>query len=193
MKTEKKEVEFTLVEDMLGTIPRNKELYREWIATKNPDPIDVTAEELETVIDGEKGLTGFHTIPEDGIYIMDYFVKGYFKSTGNTYKEILGIKNLSSKLTNFIFIYPRLIRISAHSDGTIERPLRAMTPQGPRVALAQSEFVRAGTSFRCKIGLYPHKEITWKKIEAIMDFGEEGIGFGQWRNAGYGRFTWKWV
>lgn len=185
---EKRTVEFTLTSPMLGTVPKNKELYTDWIAAQSPD----LGEELETVVDGEKGMTGFHQ-DENGIYVMDYFIKGYFKSTGNAYKEILKIKNLQSKITNFLFIYPRRILLKNKPDGVIERPLRAMTAQGPRVSLAKSEFVGEGTRFQFVIGLLPHGEISWKKVEAVMDFGSECIGLGQWRNAGNGQFTWKWV
>ena len=70
----------------------------------------------------------------------------------------------------------------------LERPLRAETMQGDRVALTKSESVPAGTkvtvTFRCerKEGLDLVKE--------CLDYGKEH-GTGQWRNAGYGRFIWK--
>ena len=185
---EKRKVEFELLESMLGTVPKNKQLYQDWIASKAENGVE---DEVATVVDGEKGLTGFHQ-DDVGIYVMDYFIKGFFKSTANAYKEILKVKNMASKMTNFMFIFPRMICIGDKPDGILERPLRAQTAQGPRVTLASSEYVDAGTRFSFFIGLIPHKEITWDRIEAIMDFGAEGIGLGQWRNASHGRFKWSW-
>lgn len=70
----------------------------------------------------------------------------------------------------------------------LERPLRAETMQGDRVALAKSESVPAGTkvvvTFRCET-----KEGA-DLVKACLDYGKDH-GTGQWRNAGYGRFIWK--
>lgn len=92
---------------------------------------------------------------------------------------------------NMKSIVERLAKLEGVAiDGVdaLERPLRAETMQGDRVALAKSESVPAGTkvtvTFRCerKEGLDLVKE--------CLDYGDKH-GTGQWRNAGYGRFIWK--
>jgi len=78
------------------------------------------------------------------------------------------------------------------SDGEMEyceRPLRAQTAQGERVALARSEMLPAGTRFSCGLVLYPG-EITEEILRQLLDYMFD-MGIGQWRNAGYGGITYK--
>ena len=74
--------------------------------------------------------------------------------------------------------------------GNCQRPLRASTPQGERVALASSETVPAGTKLRFDIVMLD------PKLEGLvrewLDYGELR-GLGQWRNAGKGSYSWKEV
>jgi hypothetical protein len=70
---------------------------------------------------------------------------------------------------------------------TLTRPLRADTAQGPRVALATSEMVPAGTEFYLTIRLLnpEHKEA----LIECLDF-KEGVGMCQWRGGGKGTLIW---
>lgn len=72
----------------------------------------------------------------------------------------------------------------------LERPLRADTPQGPRVALTRSDTLNVGTkmSFVLK-NLWP-KVFTEDVLRLIFSRGEL-MGYGQWRSGGYGRFTFE--
>ena len=69
-----------------------------------------------------------------------------------------------------------------------QRPLRAQTAQGERVALASSETVPEGSTmtFEIKCLLDTH-------IPAVIEALEYGAmrGFGQWRNSGKGRFHYE--
>lgn len=67
------------------------------------------------------------------------------------------------------------------------RPLRADTAQGPRVALASSEMVPAGSEFYFKVTLMnpEHK----KAFFECMDLKGE-IGMCQWRSGGFGKIRW---
>lgn len=71
---------------------------------------------------------------------------------------------------------------------TLERPLRAETMQGDRVALAKSETVPVGTT--CELTFMCERLETVKLVKECLDEGEFK-GTGQWRNSGYGRFTWE--
>lgn len=201
----------TLTEDMLGTVPKNKEVFSRYIANER------TGEnEIDSVPEGEEsGYTGFFE-DDEGIFLYDYHIKGFLKEAGNVLKGSLvnpqapknpekaespgptgdskkkpavGIQGLRSKIDNYVFVFPRKIRLKKKPDGVLERPLRGMTAQGPRVSLAKSDIVSAGTSFEITVKLLPHKEITQAVIEALLDYGALK-GLGNWRNASWGQFQW---
>ena len=67
------------------------------------------------------------------------------------------------------------------------RPLRADTAQGPRVCLATSEFVPAGTEYYFTVQLLNEKDKA-AMIETL-DFKEK-VGMLQWRGGGHGTFIW---
>jgi hypothetical protein len=175
----------TLTEPMLGTIPKNKEVFTRYIASERTGE-----DEIANIPPGEEsGYTGFYT-KEDGIYLYDYHIKGFLKEAGNILKEALEIRALKSKLDNYLFVFPRSLRLKDKPDGINERPLRAMTAAGPRISLAKSDYVDAGTTIEVTIKLLPHQELTQELIETLLDYGAFK-GLGQWRNASWGRFTWE--
>jgi len=183
---EKRVVTIRLETEMLGTVPKNKEIYATYIESKAPDSPNGEAETVEEI--EEKGWTGFHR-DEEGLFVYDYFIKGFFKNAGNVLKDSLKVKNLRSKLSDNFFVFPRKIRIGKDSpDGVIERPLRAQTMQGPRVTLARSDYIAIGTEITFQIGWIGHKEISEKLLMELLSYGELQ-GLGQFRNGGYGRFT----
>lgn len=190
MNTNKLKIKITLTEDMLGTVPKDAEIYATYIASKAPPSVD-TIDEIESVEKTEeKGWTGFHS-DEKGLFIFDYMIRGFLKNAGNILKDELKIKNLKSKIDNTIFVFPRKIHLGKDKpDGVCERPLRAMTMQGPRVTLARSDTVLAGTSFELTIEILPNKEITSEKIIQMLEYGKF-CGLGQFRNGSYGRFSFE--
>ena len=139
-------VRLTLMEPMLGTAPNDPEIYSRFIASKAPDAISrdqeiatVGAEEYE-----EKQITIFRRDPNGNPIVMDYLIKGFFKNACSALREVNSTK--SSKLTSYkkkidglVFIMDRMIPIQ-FPEGTemsiCQRPLRAQTAQGERVALA---------------------------------------------------------
>lgn len=189
----KYKVAITLTEPLLGTVPMNQELYADYVATKLPDGNGDASDELATVEEmTEKGTTGFHRV--DGIPIIyDYVIKGFFKDAASMLRRIPDTK--SSKMSAYkkiidglIFVRPRMIAITSPNAaiGILERPLRAQTAQGERVALARSEMIGAGTSMEFVV------ELLDAKLEPVvrewLDYGRQR-GLGQWRNGGYGTFT----
>lgn len=199
MQFELYKIRFTLIEPILGTVPKDEKVYTRYIAGKKdgkgnpmiPDP-KLAVEEAATVPDGaleKSGWTGFHT-DGHGVFLYNYAVLGFLKEAGNTIKEQLGIKNLKSKIDQFVFIEPRRIRLAAKPDGYIERPLRAMTMQGPRVTVVRSDYVREGTKFDAVIRLLKNKEIDKAVLREILSYGRFK-GLGQFRNGSYGQFTFE--
>ena len=199
MQLEKREVKLVLTSKMLGTVPKNKEVYTKYIATKTPDE-DKRADEIDSVTDiEEKGWTGFHT-DDDGLFIYDYMLKGFFKSAcealvANGSPKLPAYKKWIDKL---IFINPRHIYFGGHNgddtiikpDGCLERPLRTMTPKGERVTVTRSDYVKEGTTLTFIITILTNnKGIDFEKIMEWFEYGQF-VGLGQWRGSGgYGRFT----
>lgn len=191
-------------ERLLGTCPP-KEAYRNYILSKAPVPDDEeTLAELDSVqtsVGGDDGpVTGFHR-DADGIYLLDYQVKGFLKESGNNMKghvwnaktkKCSGIKNLKSKLDNFVFVFPRWIWLAQQPAGQFARPLRAETAMGPRVCIATSEYLDPGIEIRVKISIMPNQEIGWETIAQLLDYGRYK-GIGQFRNGSFGRFEYREV
>lgn len=183
----KKTFKIELLTEMLGTVTKDPEVYKTYIESKKPEEKNGEDEYLTIDKVEEKGWTGFRR-DDKGLFIYEYMVKGFLKNAGNILKDIVKIKALRSKIDNYVFILPRRIYIGQNEpDGMIERPLRAMTAQGPRVTLARSDFIKAGKIIEFEIVLVSHKELKWKVIDELLEYGEL-MGLGQFRNGGYGRF-----
>jgi len=188
MQLEKRRVKIRLTTEMLGTVPANKAIYSEFIESKKPESLKEERED-ETILEKleEKGYTIFHS-DEKGIFIYDYMIKGFLKHAGNVLKEDLSVKALKSKLTDFVFVFPRRIYVGkAEADGIFERPLRAETPKGPRTSLSRSDKLDAGTELEFEIQWLNHKEISEDLIVELLEYGQLQ-GLGQFRNGSFGRF-----
>jgi len=186
--TERKNYRIELLTEMLGTVTKDPDVYKTYIESKKPEAKNGEDEYLTVEKMEEKGWTGFHK-DEDGLFIYEYMLKGFLKNAGNVLKDILKIKALRSKIDNYVFVQPRRIHLGkAEPDGYVERPLRAMTAQGPRVTLARSDKIDAGLVLNFEVILIPHKEITWGTLDTLFAHGEL-MGLGQFRNGGYGRFS----
>ena len=188
---EKYRVTVTFTEPLLGTAPLNRQLYTDYIADSAPSP-EAVEEEVMTIDEAmEKGTTGFHRLDGQPI-IYDYVVKGFFKDAAGMLRRVKGTN--SSKVTAYkkiidglMFVKPRQIPLTVVGELSIlERPLRAQTAQGERVALSRSEMVAAGSSMEFSVWILDG--ITEATLREWLDYGALR-GFGQWRNGGYGSFT----
>lgn len=187
MKQNNYQIEIKLLTDMLGTVPKDKTIYETYIESKKPTNILET--ESETVEEVEKsGWTGFHKNNDGELFVYDYFIKGFLKCAGNILVNQLGIKQLKSKINSFVFVFPRKILLGkTEPDGILERPLRGMTAQGPRVSLTRSDFINAGTVITFELIILDNKEIDIEVIKKVLEYGKFQ-GLGQWRNASWGQF-----
>ena len=184
------------IESLLGTAPMNKEIYRDWIAHKAPDAKTMEEEIAMIGVDEviEKGLTGFLRSKDGKIGTLAYTFRGYFKETITHEKR--GDHSVCKKFTahktkidGAIFVRPWFVPIGLTGNITIlQRPLRAQTAQGDRVAIAASEEVPAGSTQEFIIAM-KNKEFE-PFIRASLDYGIDH-GNGQWRNSGHGRFLWE--
>jgi len=197
-------IRVTLIEELLGTASANKEVHEEFIAKKSADKERIK-EELESLPAEElmeKTITVFPRDSDGSPILWDYQFKGFIKESVSQLVEFeafsVGKKKLSKYtykrfVDNFVFVSPRKIRLvmpEGTEMGLCTRPLRAETLRGPRIALATSETVPAGTTFECEIKcLHPAFA---PMIADRLNYGELK-GLGQWRNGGKGAFTWELI
>ena len=201
-------VRITFTEEVLGATPADTELFDSYIASKAPDA--KTREEEVAEYGAEEVSQGKMTVfnKQNGIpFLYDYQIKGFFKDACSMLsrvaaKDETGKKipcNESSKLKAYkkvidgmIFVQPRKITLDTHGKelGTCQRPLRAQTMQGERVALASSETAPAGTT--CEFTVICLSDEHTKAVEEWLNYGKLR-GIGQWRNGGKGAFVWTKV
>lgn len=193
-------VRLTFTEDVLGTANADKNVHSEFIASKAPDAPS-REEEVEALGAEEverKEMTVFPRMENGSPMFWDYQIKGFFKDTcsalsrckGEDYsKESCGMKAYKKIIDGCIFPQPRKIEIHMNGEmGNCQRPLRAQTAQGERIALANSEAVPAGSWIEFKVVCL--SDAYEKAVREWLNYGQFK-GIGQWRNSGMGRFTWE--
>lgn len=192
-------VRLTLTEEILGMMPSNEKVYEEYIASNAPDQLTMQEEIEENGIEevAAKGRTVFPRLEDGTPFLWDYQIRGMFKDSMGMLRRMPGSasskrKAYKKEVDGLIFVAPRKIPI--HMDGgqkgICERPLRASTPQGERVALASSETCPEGSYLEFTIQLLdPGLRAV---VEECLDYGILR-GLGQWRNSGKGTFLWEEV
>lgn len=203
-------IKLTFTESLLGTSPADEAIYSRFIGAKAPDaatlPEEVAALGSDAIV--ERGTTVFPRTEDGKPFIYDYQIKGFFKDACSMLQRLTGkdpetgkkkkAVNESGKLTAYkkiidglIFPKPRKIVLDLPEGKGIticQRPLRAQTAQGERVALSSSEEVPAGTT--CEFSVVLLDESHEKVVREWLDYGALR-GIGQWRNSGKGAFTWE--
>jgi hypothetical protein len=195
---------------MLGLSPGNREIFADFIADKAPATAKV--DEEAAALPGPEEMLAKGTCvfakDEGGLFFWDYQIRGYFKESMKVLVELGQIKepnkwNVSKAIDSVVFVTPRKIylrdgsgEIIADSKTYLERPLRASTLQGDRIALARSQQVSAGTKVNFTVSVLAGgggkswANVDLKKIQACLDYGQFK-GLGHWRGSGYGRFKWE--
>lgn len=191
-------VRITLLEDILGTANSDPHVHSDYIASKAPDA-KTKKEEIEAigvseVIEKEK--TVFPRNSDGQPILWDYQIKGFFKDACGMLRRVSGTKSQAMKaykkiIDGLIFINERQIPIEFDGEiGSCQRPLRAQTPQGERVALANSESISAGATMDFTIRCLSDSDMN--AVKEWLDYGSLR-GLGQWRNSSKGRFSWEEV
>lgn len=167
-------------------------------------------EEVEAVkrldVDSElqKGKTVFPRNANGEPILWAYQIKGFFKSACSACQKIpgsasSGVKAYKKKIDLGVFVFPDVDDITGreiviHTDkpiGDCQRPLRAQTPQGERVAISDSESIAKGAWIEFYItSLAGEKDR--EIIEEWLDYGRYN-GIGGWRNSSKGSFLWDYV
>ncbi len=196
-------VKLTFIDDLLGTASSDPELHETYIASKAPDALGREEEVAALGVDEAvaKGRTVFPRDKDGDPVIWNYQIRGFFKSACQALRTIKGTKSSALKaykkqIDLRIFVFPdakdrsgRGIKINVNGEiGDCQRPLRAQTMQGERVAIADSEMIPAGSTIEFDILMQDPNDR--EMIKEWFDYGSLN-GLGQWRNSGKGAFVWE--
>ena len=193
-------VRLTFIADVLGTAANDREVYSSYIAANAPDAMSREEEIACIGVDGmiEKGTTVFPRDEHGQPFLWDYQVRGFFKAACQSLQRCKGeafakntnaLKAYRKVLDQCVLVSPRRIPFNLSGDmGICQRPLRAETMQGPRVALASSETVPAGSTVTFKVRCLNEE---W--LMALLEWLNYGqyCGFLQWRSSGAGAFVYE--
>ena len=194
MKTTKYKATFT--EGLLATKPNDETIHETYVAAKredgvSKDELDAEKQALAEVERLEKGTTIFHRNSDGKPIVWDYQIKGFLKDAIKALRRdpesaCAKLKNYKGVIDGSVFIKPRQIVLNIPEGkeiGTCQRPLRAQTMQGERVALAQSEEAPAGTTIEFSVlTLAPGLE---KALAECWEYAQLRF-MGAWRNSGKG-------
>lgn len=193
-------IKLTFTNEVLGTASSDKEIHERFIASKAPDAPSREQEVATIGVDGvvEKTATIFPRDAEGRPIMWDYQIKGFFKDACGMLSRATGTQSATLKayrkiIDGLVFVEPRQIPFmlpEGSSIGRCQRPLRAQTAQGERIALAHSETIPAGSTIEFVVKLFNLKGK--EDLEAcLLEWLEYGAmrGIGQWRNSSKGTFT----
>lgn len=212
-KMKKVHIAIRFTDPILGMSPSNPNIYMDYIAANSPTP-EYNDEELDALPSAdvleEEGasepltVTVFPRTRDNKPCFYDYQIRGFFKDSCGLLSYVRGVDEngkktkkkagtISGKTTAYkkvidgnVFVSPRKIPIEFDGDMTLcQRPLRAMTPMGERVALACSEQIPEGAKIAFDVTLYNDEDVDL--LAEWMAYGKDH-GMGQWRNSGKGRF-----
>lgn len=196
-------VRLTFTDPILGTKPADPEIHSRFVASKAPDHKSMEEEVAALGADEveERSMTVFSRMEDDTPCLWDYQIRGMIKEGLKVLYQVKGSKVSKDKsnwyhkkkVDNFIFVAPRNIPLWMPieldlSETDCQRPLRASTPQGERIALAHSEEAPEGTYVEFWITCLNDDDIPY--VPEVLDYGRFK-GLGQWRNSGKGRFTYE--
>ena len=198
-----KHIHIDFIDDVLGTAPGDPDIHGSYVSSKAPDAA-TKEEEIAAIGEDEfraKGKTIFPTDESGNPIFWNYQIKGFFKSACAAQRGLSGsksskVKAYKKKIDLGIFVFPdaddpssRAIKIHMTNAGVGEcqRPLRAETMQGPRVAIADSDSIEKGSWIEFDVVMLDDGD--WPLVSEWLDYGKFN-GLGQWRNSGKGAFVW---
>lgn len=182
---------------VLGTMSSDPEIQERFISNKAPDAKSIKEEVASIGVDEvvERSTTIFPRNENGEVFMYGYMFKGFLKNAARALARVDGTVAKGTKayikiLTDTVFVKDRQINVSFNGKpikevGNLQRPLRAQTAQGDRVALANSETIPEGAEFIVTLKLLDEKYLPL--VMECLEYGELQ-GLGQWRNAGFGTF-----
>lgn len=192
---------FDKLEEITGYKLTSEE--REQAMAGKLDSLKETFEELDT-----KGTTVFFWNKEKNLpCIGDHMIYGFLKAATDAIGRTLPTKkgtvlhsasytqsiiNMHVRCAERFITSNRDIKRDAKGEPQyLQRSLRVMTAQGPRVTLAKSEVLEAGASFEFTLRVLKNSPMKEEHLQQLFQYGEFFAGLGQWRNAGFGQFSYE--
>lgn len=205
MQKQKLRVRLTGITPILGSVPMSKEIFDKFIATKAKTEAEKQGAASDSTFvreDEEEKATQFYRNHKGELVLRGYQIKGFLKEALYVLRDSLGITNAKSKADNYVFIDSTILikregQTVTRPDGFFQRPLKAMTMQGPRISLASSEQLDPEWVLEFTITLLTGVKGTPKSKALDMDMIREALDYGelkgllQFRNGGFGSFTWE--
>lgn len=164
------------------------------------EQVNATLSDGESDASDQLHISGFASDAR-GLHLWSHQIKGMIKGTSRTFGlRVPGkVKGDASATTDIqTKLYVRGVdwsqKIPLRRDGKritepdrlYERPLRAQTPQGPRMSIAASECLDPPVSCMFRVAILRGGRITRDHLETILSIGEfEG------RSGGRGLFTYQ--
>lgn len=197
-------VQVRFVQPILGTASADPQIHERFIASKAPDApkLSEEVEALGAEAIEERGTTIFPKGADGTPFLWDYQLKGFMKDACGAMRQADGSKSKGipahkSKIDQLIFVNQRnvpLVMPEGEPIRVLQRPLRAETAMGPRVALAASEMLPVGTTCEFDVTILADKvgvKSPTHLVDALVEWFAYGRlrGIGQWRNGGYGQFV----
>lgn len=154
-----------------------------------------------------KGTTVFFWDKETNKPVLgDHMISGFLKAAAEAIGRTLPTKkgemlhsiSYTQSIINqhfrcddpFLPINKDVVRKEDGQSWFFQRPLRAMTAQGPRVTLAKSEVVEKGAVIEFTFFVLQDSPLTEKILRTLFSYGQM-VGLGQWRNGGHGLFKYE--
>lgn len=113
-------IKLTFIEPVLGTWPSNKNVARDFIASKAQDASTIEDEVAAVGVDAvaDKAMTIFPRVDGKPVF-YDYQIKGFFKDTCSAlarakYTKSSGLKAFKKVIDGLIFPFPRAISINVN-------------------------------------------------------------------------------
>lgn len=197
---------FTFLSPILGTSSADPEIHKKFIASKAPDA-ETREEEIARIGATEyeeKSMTVFPRSLKTGQpVILPHQFKGFCKeacaslqkckSDGKPEpfaKHSCGIKAFKKYIDQVVFLEQSEVPINVPSEMDVyQRPLRGQTAQGERIALASSERIPKGATADFSV-IILNNDLVPALIE-WLNYGKLR-GMMQFRNGGFGRFTYTY-
>ena len=195
------QVNLTFTEEILGTLAGKPDVATDFILSKRPDGV-AEDEAAALLLNEEEALQNATTLfarnSAGQPILWDYQIKGFFKDACGMSRRVEGSASSKEKaykkvIDGLIFVSPRhfpIILPSGMSLGLCERPLRARTAQGERIALARSETCPVGSTIEFTVMAMIATATAERLLKEWFDYGSLR-GLGQWRNGGKGTFSYK--
>ena len=181
-------VEVELTSPMLGTTPKNPEIYKNFIESKKPATTTESESDLIEIAEG-KGWTGFQK-DDTGLFLYDYMMKGFLKGAANAVRENQSLNAVRKHVVDFINIEPRRIYFTPNitePHGTIEQAITGWTPTGKITALQRCDVINEGAKFTCTLKVLKNKVVDENILKDLLSYGE-WQGLLKFRQGGFGKF-----